>query len=283
MATRKGPCAFLGPIGTYSHQAALNFAFEASDLVPHETIASLFTQSTCSWVVCPIENTTGGSVAQTLDSIYRAWKGAEGGRRNLVMKDQTLLTINHCLLKRRDCQTISKIYSHPEALAQCSAWLSRNMRGAQLVPCASTSLGAKMASLDATTACISSQLCADLYDLEIVSANLAPSGNSTRFVLLTLDQDISQLEPKIPGLDYETVVMIKCDRQLSLAMRVLSQLTLSRVFVRPIPLEHWNNVYYVVIVGHASDAAFQQQMQELEDARLDCLFIVGSYPSNNRN
>lgn len=137
-------CGFLGPLGTYSHQAALeimrkrgqesSIIFEA--LV---TIPSLFQCSLCDYIVVPIENSTSGCVAQTLQALYAvaadqslvalsslsqqmafnsesldALPSSRGSAFKVV--DQTAISINHCFLKhpKTDINNIQKVYSHPE-------------------------------------------------------------------------------------------------------------------------------------------------------------------------
>ena len=143
MSQPRAKCAFLGPQGTYSHQAALELSKNKDfDLIPFATIGDLFKLEVqegqldgvvqegqdgvdfVHFVVSPIENSTGGGVLQCLDSLYLMSSSASTTTpssastttpsNTLFMKRQTQIKIQHCFLKRPDANCIKKIYSHPE-------------------------------------------------------------------------------------------------------------------------------------------------------------------------
>ena len=135
-ASKSPKCAFLGPIGTYSHQAAL-FFFSSSELIPVATIKEI-ASSTAENIILPLENSTFGSVGQTLDSLPLT---------TAPIKTAVVIPIKHCLLSSSSAK-ITKIYSHPEALGQCQEFLEKFYRDVELVPVQSTAHGALLASED---------------------------------------------------------------------------------------------------------------------------------------
>jgi chorismate mutase / prephenate dehydratase len=132
-----GNCAFLGPIGTYSYQASL-LLFPPTKTVPKDAIKQILSSSE-AYLLVPLENSTFGAVAQTLDNL------------NLTSFDifsSIILPINHCLLALDASTAIKTIYSHPEALGQCEEFLARYYENVEIVAVQSTAHGALLASKD---------------------------------------------------------------------------------------------------------------------------------------
>ena len=96
---------FLGPVGSYSHEAALRISQPDDELVPYSNITSVF-NSCVDTIIVPFENSTFGIVRETFDCL----KSMDG----LYIQDQVLLPIQHCVLSKSPLQKLKRIYSHPQ-------------------------------------------------------------------------------------------------------------------------------------------------------------------------
>jgi len=158
--------AFLGPTGTFTHQAATGRFGDSVLYVPQPTIAEVFTateKGQATYGVIPFENSTYGSVVQTLDRFITS---------NLKIRAEMYQGIHHCLMSNSAGNVIKRIYSHPEAFGQCQRWLDANMKGVERVHVSSTAHAAEMASKELGTAAICSHVCSDLFGLNILHRNI---------------------------------------------------------------------------------------------------------------
>jgi chorismate mutase / prephenate dehydratase len=132
---------------------------------------------TCTYGVAPLENSTEGSVSGTLDALL------EGG---VQLRGELVLPIAHCLLGAGEGLTaVERVYSHPQALAQCRDWLRKNLPQAQLIQTPSTAAAAREAAGDPAAAAIGSALCAELYGVPVLREHIQDRPeNATRFVTL---------------------------------------------------------------------------------------------------
>src|SRR4030095_11414519 len=130
--------AYFGPAGTFTHMAALSVFGLAVRYVEATTIPGVFdavTRGTVAFGVVPIENSTEGAVTFTLDSLLDS---------RLMIRSEIVLDISQCLVGRHaELGRIQRVYSHPQALAQCRGWLAQNLPHAQLVVSPSTSAAAR--------------------------------------------------------------------------------------------------------------------------------------------
>ncbi len=177
--------AYLGPKGTYAEKAAeilSDFAnYESPIFVPckglHSVIKSIAYKN-CDAAVVPIENSVEGGVTATLDAL---WKFP-----NLKISQAIVLPIKHALISSGELSDISEVLSHPQALAQCSEWLSDNLPEAILLPTNSTSEAVKMVKGSSFRAAIGSKALVTLEGLKELAFPINDvSGNCTRFVLLS--------------------------------------------------------------------------------------------------
>ncbi|KAI0802530.1 Prephenate dehydratase-domain-containing protein [Xylaria sp. FL0064] len=218
-ANSKPFVCFLGPISSYTHQATMQaFPADQFDLMPVTTIKDIFdtTQSgTATYGVVPFENSTNGSVVFTLDNF--ADRSNVYGDLNVCR--EIYLDVHHCLVghidpsststpsakgaetdkeagasgqqaRSRPCHSIShirRVYSHPQAFGQCTAFLGSWLRGIETVDVSSTSRAAELALADksGTSAAISSSVAAELLGLDVLARNIEDrDDNKTRFFVL---------------------------------------------------------------------------------------------------
>ena len=124
--------AYLGPPHTFSHQAALKHFGRSAELVPLGSFNEIFDyvdRSPGAAGVVPIENTTSGTIGETLDLF---------ATHNAHIKAEINLPISHNLIAASTSETWTTIYSHPQALAQCRAWLERTVPGIPTMEVSST-------------------------------------------------------------------------------------------------------------------------------------------------
>jgi len=176
--------AYLGPKGTYAEKAAHILSklacFHSPIFVPCNGLNSVIKSiayKNCDAAVVPIENSVEGGVTATLDAL---WKYP-----NININKAIVLPIKHALISNGEISSISEVLSHPQALAQCSEWLSDNLPEAITLPTNSTSEAVKMVKGSKFRAAIGSKSLIEIEGLRELAypINDVP-GNCTRFVLL---------------------------------------------------------------------------------------------------
>ncbi|KAI0307713.1 Prephenate dehydratase-domain-containing protein [Multifurca ochricompacta] len=173
---------FLGPAGTYSHQAAYDRFAEAVHYRTGNTISDVFhsVSPTVQLALLPQENSIFGVVTETYDLLQKWIRGA------------VTLSIQHCLVVQRGktLRDIKKVLSHEQALGQCKQFIATHLPAARLVSVASTAAAAQIVSTQsdaADCAAICSKVCLQLFaDLEILHEGIQnEQQNSTRFYILS--------------------------------------------------------------------------------------------------
>jgi chorismate mutase/prephenate dehydratase len=199
---KKVRVAYLGPEGTFSHQAVKRQFGLSARATPMGTIPSVFEEverGNADFGVVPVENTTEGIVLHTLDSFMES---------ELKISAEIALEVNMCLLARAgtELQQIERVYSIPIALGQCRRWLATNLPRATLVEARSTADASRQAHDDARGASVASEMAAKLYDLEVLRRKIEDLPyNMTRFLLLGRQQ----AEPT--GRDKTSVLLVTRD------------------------------------------------------------------------
>ncbi|KAI5309446.1 prephenate dehydratase [Ascosphaera atra] len=202
MSSSKTRVAFLGPLASFSHQAAVEAFGDATtcDLQPKLSFADAFAalqSHAVDYAVIPFENSTNGSVVQTLDLLA----DRRGQYADIVVCGEHYLTVHQCLLMRRSLKRIAtparfpsvrRLYTHPQAWGQCERFLSTHFRGVERQDTPSTSKAAAIvASLppseEDSCAAIASSFAADVHGetLIVAAENIEDlEGNTTRFLVL---------------------------------------------------------------------------------------------------
>lgn len=196
MPLQKLKVAFLGPLASFSHQAAAeSFKRSSAELLPHVSFADAFAsvqQQEADYAVIPFENSTNGSVVQTLDLL---------ADRNNQYKDvkvcgEYYLTVHHCLLVHKDSYPnglpsydgkITKLYTHPQAWGQCDKFLSQYFKGVERQDVSSTSKGAEIVSKEKEecVGAIASHFAAEYHGVDALASNIEDrADNTTRFLIL---------------------------------------------------------------------------------------------------
>ena len=261
---------YLGPPGSFSHLAAtckFGQSVEYDNLADIPLIFSAVDRGDCDYGLVPIENSTEGSVAASLDAMSDT---------KAKVCAEVLIAIHHNLLANCDPPDIKTIYSHPQALAQCRGWLSTQFPNVERVATASTSRAAEMAASEPNTAAIASSLAAKLHNLRIQFENIEDNAdNTTRFFV------IGQQTTKPTG-DDKTALMFTTEHKSGALTEVLNVfrdfgLNLTHIDKRPSQRVNWEYDFFVDLVAHRDDDAFQKAIAEAKQHCLQ-LIILGSFP-----
>src|SRR5437762_6122559 len=171
--------AYLGPEATFTHQAAIRRFGASLKYSAQKTVADIFSEvirDRADYGVVPVENSTEGVVTHTLDMFVDS---------DLQVVAQIIMPIQQCLLGHGSLKNIKKLYSHPQALAQCRGWLQNHLPNVEVIESSSTTRAAELASKDPNSAAIASLLAAERYKLRIIEADVQDnSENVTRFLVL---------------------------------------------------------------------------------------------------
>ena len=185
--------AYLGPEGTYAEKAAHILSrlanFNSPLFVPCNGLYSVIKSiayNNCDAGIVPIENSVEGGVTTTLDAL---WKFSD-----ININKAIVLPIKHALISNGEITEISEVLSHPQALAQCSEWLSENLPQAITLSTNSTSEAVNMVRGSSFRAAIGSKSLTEIEGLKELAfpINDVP-GNCTRFVLLSKDSIVCLL------------------------------------------------------------------------------------------
>lgn len=263
--------AFLGPEATFTHLAALRHFGSSVAFKPHSSIRSVFEvvdSGKAEFGIVPIENSNEGIVSYTLD-LFMDY--------DLKINAEVIQEVAHNLLsKSGDIKKIKKIYSHPQASAQCRGWLEATFPNIPVLEAASTAKAAEFASEDGKLAAISSELAAKIYDLHFVERNIEDNRrNMTRFLV------IAEESPEPTGNDKTSILFSVKDKPGAL-FDILTPfkkagINLSKIESRPSKRKAWEYIFFVDMSGHFEDKNVQGAIDAMKDS---CLFlkILGSYP-----
>jgi len=263
--------AFLGPLGTYSEEAANKQFGGLSRPVQCISIDEVFQAveaGNVDYGVAPVENSTEGAIGRTLDLLLAT---------NLRICGEVELPVHHNLLsKAADKSGIRTIYSHAQSLAQCHEWLNRNLPGVERQAVASNSEAAKLASSDAGAAAIAGRRAGELYALNLLAENIEDDPrNTTRFLVLA-NHDVAP-----SGRDKTSLAM--ATRNIPgaivdlLAPLAKHGVSMSKLESRPAHTGLWEYVFFVDIEGHRESTDVRVAIQEMAD-KAAFLKILGSYP-----
>jgi chorismate mutase/prephenate dehydratase len=263
---------YLGPEATYTHMAVKRQFGLSARTIPVGTIAAVFDEvqkGGADFGVVPVENSSEGGVNHTLDTFLSS---------DLKISAEIVLPIAHCLLVRPGVEAgqIERVYSHPQALAQCRRWLASNLPRAAVIEAPSTAEAARQAREDARGAAVASELAGKLYDLQIARRDLSDSANNhTRFLVVGRQQ-------AVPTPRDKTSILFELKDEPGILFKVLEPLArrginLSKIESRPSKRQPWEYVFFIDVDGHQSEPRLAEALAEL-GAACASLKVLGSYP-----
>jgi chorismate mutase/prephenate dehydratase len=267
--------ACLGPKYSYSHLASIAEFGEAVEHVPVGSIAAVFEEVNRRHVqfgLVPLENSTDGRVADTLDMFVRL--------PGLKIRAEVLLRVHHCLIGRCEWGQVQRVYSKAQALSQCRHWIGKNLPEARQVDVVSTAAAAEHASREEFAAAVASRAAAEAYHLNILAANIEDQPhNRTRFAV------IGEQSEQRTGRDKTSLMLrLKHDSgSLVEAIVPFKKNEVNMTMIESFPSAegaHDRNqtyLFFIDVEGHVDDEPVKRS---LEAVRKKCerLEILGSYP-----
>lgn len=270
--------AILGPEGTFCEQAAMQYFGTAAEFVYCHNFDEVFEATTAGraqFGVVGVENSTEGVVTRTLD-LFLHTPAHIVGEVSLLIRHQ-LLSLSTSL------DAIKVVLAHPQALAQCQSWLSKNLPHAERRPVSSNAEGARLAASNPTWAGISSARAATQFGLHTVAPAIQDDPyNRTRFAIICLPQTLGVAPPSAKDC---TSLIVSVPNQPGAVHDLLVPLktygvSMTRFESRPARTAQWEYYFYIDIDGHPSLPHVQAALQEL---RKLCAFykVLGTYPSGS--
>ena len=266
--------AYLAPEYSFSHLAAIERFGQSVKLVGVASIAAVFEEVDRKHVdfgVVPLENSTDGRVADTLDMFLQL--------PNLIVCAEIRLRVHHNLMAACDQETIRRVYSKPQALSQCRNWLSKNVPKAALHEVASTALAAELAQREPGAGAVASRQAAVRYGLRILFADIEDSPyNETRFAV------IGHQKCGRTGND-KTALMFRVSHApgaLADALDIFKQAKINLTWIESFPAKtpKPEYVFFVDFEGHLEDAKVARTIKALQEHCQE-VFVLGSFPRSD--
>lgn len=273
--------AFLGPLGTYTHEAALSFAerlgFPDADLLECTSFDEVFDyvdRGRAAFGVVGKENSLEGSVTATLDNF--------AFRSSAVILAEKVIDIHHCLVLHPDAklEDVRTVASHAQGLAQCRRFLNERLPGRTTLTVSSTAESARLAANDPTMAGISNALAAELHGARVEVAEIGDHfGNQTCFALIGR----AGSAPQLTGTRHKTTLalFLREDKAGTLNM-ILSEfayanINLSMIQSRPTKQQLGDYMFFAEFEGSVNDIEVQTALNCLR-LKLREVKVLGSYP-----
>ena len=270
---------FQGTECAYSHLAARkHFAARDTDVryVGYSSFGDMLEavrDGKNAYAVLPIDNTTAGSINEAYDLL---------ARMNLALVGEEIQKIDHCLMSLEPVPLgrIRRIYSHPQALVQCSEFL-HSLEDCHVESSEDTALAAKQLreDQDLSEAAIASEDAARLYGLQVLKRGIAnQKENYTRFVIVAKEPVC--YDPRIPCKTSVIFATRHEEGALLACLNVLAahHLNLTKLESRPRPNTPWEYLFYVDFEGNLAEPQTEKGLKALA-SETSFLKVLGSYPN----
>jgi chorismate mutase/prephenate dehydratase len=265
--------AYLGPEGTFTHLAGLEYLGRSMDFTPCPTLHDVFltvASRKADLGVIPLENSLQGSVGQSLDLFLQY---------NVYIHAELFSRISHALLATNaDLSSVRTVYSHPQALAQCSGWLRTNVPQASVIPTESTAAAAAQAEREGEgSAAIGHPRLVERYGLKAVALDIQDlPDNWTRFLVIGPTPTVGS------SRDKTSLLFTTPDRPGALAaiLNLLADqgLNLTKLESRPLKGEKWKYVFFMDVECDLSQEQYENTMNNLTSL-CHTMRVLGSYPT----
>lgn len=269
---------YQGTDGAYSQIAAERHFADRAELVcrGYDSFGQLLQaviDGHIDYAMQPIENTTAGSINEAYDLLARL---------DLHLVGEEVLKVEHCLavLPGAQLDAIRRVYSHPQALLQCSDFLSA-LRDCAVLAFTDTAMAMKKVRDERASdqAAVASERAAGLYGLEILARDIANQRNNfTRFVVASRTPAAFALE-----LPCKTSLILTTRHERGALVRCLNiladhGLSLTKLESRPRPNTPWEYIFYLDFEGNVQDANVAAAIEQLREHTVS-LRSLGSYPT----
>ncbi len=265
--------AYLGPPGTFGEEAATRYAPSATLLScpTHGAVARAVESGEADTGVMAIENSLNGSVAETLDILIHDTA--------LTIEGELLLPVVHNLVASPGTaiEDIELIYSHPQALGQCRAFLEERCPGSQRAAALSTAQAVELALAHRGAAAIATLRAAAIFGAEVLAEGIQDGeSNATRFVVISTHQ------PEPSGRDRTSIAFEFSDDHAGLLTAALTQfsgrgINCTKMESRPTRATFGEYIFLIDFEGHARDPECAAALDGLR-SMTSMLKVFGSYP-----
>ena len=263
--------AFLGPEATFAHIAALSKFGQSVEYAPLRSIGAVFAETMAGdadYGVVPVENSTEGNVAETLDMFLE---------HRLKVCAEIRLPIHHSLLARCSLKQVRRVVSRPIAVAQCRSWLTANLPKAEIVDADSTASAAQVAARLPNAAAIAHRGAAELYGLKVLAENIEDRRNNvTRFFVIG-----PEMSTEPTGRDKTALLFaVKhkpgslCDALVPFKRNLVNITVLQS---RPFRQRSWEYYFFVEVQGHCQELRMKRLLKDL-NTHCTYLQVLGSFP-----
>lgn len=235
-----------------------------------EGVFSAVENGLCEYGILPIENSTAGSVRKVYDLMLS---------HNFYIVRSTRIKVNHCLVAKQgtDIHDIKEIYSHEQAINQCSEFLKELGADVKVTEVENTAVAAQMVAQSGRSdvAALSSHRCAELYGLKSIKSNVQDNGNNhTRFICISKKPEI------YPGASKTSIMMVLSHRPGALykmlARFYALDINVVKLESRPMPDRDFEFMFYFDIETSVYSEEFVQLIRELSDGTEEFHYL-GSY------
>ena len=260
-----------GVEGAYSHAAAIQYFGEKAEIyhvARFEDAMKEVQLGNADYAVMPIENSSAGAVIDMYDLLTRY--------DNYIVAE-TFLPVNHALLgvPGANLSDVKTVFSHPQALMQCSAFLNDN--GLKQISVENTAVAAKrvVEEGDKSQAAIASEIAGKLYGLELLKPFIQNNqGNTTRFVILA-NRKVYQKDAGKISLCFE-LPHTSGSLYNMLGNFIFNHVNMMMIESRPIPGKNWEYRFFVDIEGNLQDAGVKNALRGI-GAEAQNFKILGNY------
>ncbi len=264
--------AYLGPEGSFSHQAAESRFGSLSDYIALSNIKSVFESvatKRARFGIVPIENNQEGSVKETIDMLRAS---------DVKIVAEIPLNIHFTFASMEDrLRRIKKIYSKDIAFRQCQKFINEYFgEDIQLIPVESTSQAAKLASEEAGSAAICSEIAAKLYQLPLLFENIEDSAhNRTRFLIISKSFETQYSS----GCKTSLIAQIPDDTEAGSLARLLEDFGRAKINLTKIeshPAKEGERFAYWFLIdfdGHSED----EKVSVILERNKEFVKLLGSY------
>jgi chorismate mutase/prephenate dehydratase len=264
--------AFLAPVATFTHQAALLRFGESAVYRPARTMGDVFDEverGHAEYGVVPVENSTEGAVNTTLDRLADT---------DVVICGESYLDIaQHLLSRAPELPDVKRVLSHPQGLAQCRRWLAEHLPDVPTEETTSTAAAAEIAAGDPSVAAIASELAGRMYGVPVLRTRIEDNrNNATRFLVLGR-------KPVGPTGRDKTSILFAMPNTPGALHAILDPLArrginLSKIESRPARGRPWDYVIFVDFEGHRDTDSVESALADVQTRTL-FLKVLGSYPA----
>ena len=270
--------AFQGEAGAYSEAAAYAYFGKDACTLPCKSFDALFaavSTGKATHGMAPIENSLAGSIHRNYDLLLR---------NELFIIGEYHHRVSHCLMALPGValQDLKRVYSHPQALAQCE----NSLLALSLPPVVAADTAGSARALkennDQVSGALASELAAQVYGLDILQRNMEDNlVNYTRFLALAPQKNDKRREG-----DYRTSIAFSLINKPGILFNALSifalrEIDLTKIESRPQAGKAWKYLFHIDFIGHVDDKSVGNALNHLREIA-PFIRVFGSYPREKR-